>query len=91
MYVSAASAWEMAIKSPLRKLRVPDDLAAQLQAHRFEELPVSIEHASMVANLPLHHRDPFDWLLIAQASLESLALVTADPRLAAYGEPVVLV
>ena len=88
VYVSAASAWEMAIKAAIGKLRVPDDLEAQLQRHRFEQLPISIAHALAVTVLPRHHADPFDRMLVAQASIESLTLVTTDPQLGVYGVPI---
>jgi PIN domain nuclease of toxin-antitoxin system len=88
VYVSAASVWEMAIKVSTGKLRAPDDLKKQMQRHGFEELPVSVNHALEVATLPRHHTDPFDRMLVAQASFESLTLVTADPELAVYGVPI---
>jgi PIN domain nuclease of toxin-antitoxin system len=88
VYVSAASAWEMAIKAAIGKLRVPDDLEEQLQRHRFEQLPISIAHALAVTVLPRHHADPFDRMLVAQASIESLTLVTTDPQLGVYGVPI---
>jgi len=91
VYVSAASVWEMAIKVSTGKLRVPDDLEKQLQRHGFVQLPVSVNHALEVATLPRHHSDPFDRMLIAQASIESLTLVTADPQLAVYGGPILKV
>ncbi|HET6601735.1 MAG TPA: type II toxin-antitoxin system VapC family toxin [Gaiella sp.] len=86
--VSAASAWEMGIKAALGKLRLPVAFAAHLQAERFTQLPVRIAHGLEVAALPLHHTDPFDRLLIAQARLEGLTIVTRDERLAEYGVPV---
>jgi len=88
VYVSAASVWEIAIKVSTRKLRAPDDLEKQLQKHGFEQLPVSVNHALGVATLPRHHADPFDRMLVAQATIESLTLVTADPHLAMYGVPI---
>ena len=88
VYVSAASVWEMAIKTAIGKLDAPDDLEEQLQRHRFEQMPVSVSHALAVAKLPRHHSDPFDRMLVAQASFESLTLVTADPQLAVYGVPI---
>jgi PIN domain nuclease of toxin-antitoxin system len=88
VFVSAASVWEMAIKVSTGKLRAPDDLEKQLQRHGFEQLPVSVNHALGVATLPRHHADPFDRMLVAQASLESLTLVTADSQLSAYGIPI---
>ena len=88
VYVSAASVWEMAIKVSTGKLRAPEDLEKQLRRHGFEQLPVSVHHALGVATLPRHHADPFDRMLVAQASFESLTLVTADPQLAVYGVPI---
>ena len=80
--VSAASAWELAIKSATGKLtlREPLDrwLPAALDGSGFETLPVTLAHALAVASLPFHHADPFDRLLIAQAQLEKLTIVTAD-------------
>lgn len=84
VYVSAASAWEIEIKRALGKLRAPDDLEAQLAAARLEELPVRIQHAAALRLLPPLHGDPFDRLLIAQARVEQLTLVTQDKRLRSY-------
>ena len=82
--VSSASAWEIGVKVSLGKLRAPVDLAEQLRDKRFTQLPVSIAHGLRVGALPLHHRDPFDRLLVAQAQLEGLTIVTRDERIAAY-------
>ena len=82
--VSTASTWEMGIKIALGKLRVPKDLVAQLREKRFTPLPVTVEHGLQVGELPLHHRDPFDRILVAQAQLEGLTIVTRDPRIARY-------
>jgi PIN domain nuclease of toxin-antitoxin system len=79
VWVSAASAWEIEIKTALGKLRAPDDLLTQMTAVNFEELPVRIAHALYLRRLPALHRDPFDRILIAQALCEGLTLVTADP------------
>lgn len=87
--VSAASAWEIAIKRTLGRLDCPANLEAVLEEQGFEALPISMAHALEVATLPLHHADPFDRILVAQARLEGLALVTADTRLTAYGVAVV--
>jgi PIN domain nuclease of toxin-antitoxin system len=87
--VSAASAWEIAIKQTLGRLDCPANLEAVLEEQGFEALPISMAHALEVATLPLHHADPFDRILVAQARLEGLALVTADMRLTAYGVAVV--
>ncbi len=86
--VSVASVWEIGIKRGLGKLTAPDDLEPHLQAANFDPLPISLEHARAAGSLPLHHRDPFDRMLIAQAQLESLTLVTRDARFAVYGVPV---
>jgi PIN domain nuclease of toxin-antitoxin system len=86
VYVSAASIWEIAIKSRLGKIEGdPQALAAAIEASGFQELKVSALHAAGVAKLPLHHTDPFDRLLLAQAFVEPLRLVTADRGLAIYG------
>jgi PIN domain nuclease of toxin-antitoxin system len=79
----------MGIKAALGKLRLPADFGAHLQAERFTQLPVRIAHGLEVAALPLLHTDPFDRLLIAQARLEGLTLVTRDERLAEYEVPIV--
>lgn len=86
--VSAASAWEIAIKQALGKLEGPEDLAGEVRTNDMTELPVSIDHASAAGALPLLHADPFDRMLVAQARLEDLTLVTRDARLGQYGVPV---
>ena len=92
VYVSAASFWEIAIKAGLGKVEAdPDAVAAAIEPSGFLELPVHAAHAARVARLPPHHHDPFDRLLIAQALVEPLRLVTADSVLTQYGELVVLV
>ena len=87
-YVSAATAWEIAIKVAARKLEFRGDLEEQLALNNFQALPITVMHALSAAKLPRHHADPFDRMLIAQASLESLTLVTADPHLGIYGVPI---
>ena len=87
VYVSAASAWEVAIKAGLGKLTAPDDLNEQLAANSFTPLDVSVVHALAVRHLPAHHRDPFDRLLVVQAQAEGLTLVTADKRMKPYDVP----
>lgn len=92
VYVSAASIWEVAIKARLGKIEAdPHALSAAIEASGFLELPVSAAHAAGVAALELHHNDPFDRLLIAQAVHEPLKLLTADELLAMYSDVVVLV
>jgi PIN domain nuclease of toxin-antitoxin system len=89
LVVSAATVWEIAIKRSLGKLTIEDGWARALARLGFVPLPVTAIHAEAVERLPWHHRDPFDRLLVAQATTERLALVSADPRLAAYGTDVV--
>lgn len=86
--VSAVSAWEMTIKKGLGKLRVPDDLPEQLTRQRFTPLDISIAHALAVGDLPHHHADPFDRMLVAQARTDRLTLVTHDPQIRQYDVPV---
>lgn len=86
VYVSAASIWEIAIKSRLGKIEGdPEALVGAIETSGFLELAVTARHAAAVARLPLHHTDPFDRLLIAQAFSEPLTLLTADDSLSAYG------
>jgi PIN domain nuclease of toxin-antitoxin system len=82
---SAASIWEAEIKAAAGKLVVPDELLAALEADRFLELPIAARHAREAARLPMRHRDPFDRMLVAQARLEGLVVITADPKIADYG------
>jgi PIN domain nuclease of toxin-antitoxin system len=87
IYVSAAVVWEISIKKALGKLDAPDDIEAAMEANRFLPLPVTIPHALAVLNLPEHHRDPFDRLLIAQARHEGFKLVSRDSHVPLYGVP----
>lgn len=85
VYVSAASVWEMAIKQARGKLRYPaKELSAALRRASLLELPVTIRHAEAAALLPPLHRDPFDRLLVVQAQLEGLGLVSRDPAVRQY-------
>ena len=88
VYVSAASTWEIAIKAALRKIdaHVPD-VVRSMRAASFDELPVAIAHTVRLDALPIHHRDPFDRLLVAQAIEERLTIVTHDPLIARYDVP----
>jgi PIN domain nuclease of toxin-antitoxin system len=86
--VSAASVWEIAIKRASGKLKAPDDLLEQVAVARFAALGITFEHATLAGELPPHHGDPFDRMLIAQAQIENLTLVTGDARIAAYDVPV---
>jgi PIN domain nuclease of toxin-antitoxin system len=84
VYYSAASVWELSIKQSLGKLRLTVPISGFVGQSRFLELPVTALYAEAAANLPLHHRDPFDRMLVAQAMTEGLVLVTADRRLSNY-------
>jgi PIN domain nuclease of toxin-antitoxin system len=91
-WLSAASVWEMAIKSSLGRLRLPatvDDYMAAKVQHGLRVLAVDWSHAAAVERLPFHHRDPFDRLIIAQALTARLSVVTSDPAFTRYGVPVV--
>ena len=88
--VSAASVWEMAIKSLIGKLSAPDGLEEAILECGFKPLAITMEHAARVGELPLLHRDPFDRMLIAQAQLEGFDLLTADTGLRAYSVKVVV-
>ena len=92
VFVSAASLWEVSIKSALGKLSAdPAELLAEIEPAGFSLLPVTGEHAAAVARLPALHADPFDRMLIAQAKTEPLLLLTNDDLLAGYGDCVELV
>lgn len=88
LLLSAASCWEMAIKARLGKLTLPAHpdvyLAEQISANGIQSLPVLASHALQVFHLPDHHRDPFDRMIIAQAQLENLPIITSDPLFSKY-------
>ncbi|MBX6420750.1 MAG: type II toxin-antitoxin system VapC family toxin [Nevskia sp.] len=86
-FVSAVSIWEMAIKSAMGKLQINlDRLLSRMTAAGFQPLPITWAHARAVRDLPLHHRDPFDRMLIAQTISEPLVLLTHDEVLCRYSE-----
>jgi PIN domain nuclease of toxin-antitoxin system len=89
LLLSIASLWEIAIKVNLKKLTLPDDyerfIPQQLTVNNIEVLPITLEHLTLVSKLPLHHRDPFDRLLIAQAIAEDIQIVSADAKFDNYG------
>jgi PIN domain nuclease of toxin-antitoxin system len=92
VYVSAASIWEAAVKTGLGGIRGDvRELAGAIGDSGLVELPVTAIHAALVSELPHHHRDPFDRLLVAQALTEPLVLLTADAKLAQYSDLVRLV
>jgi PIN domain nuclease of toxin-antitoxin system len=82
--VSAVSPWEIEIKRATGKLDAPGDLPARLRDLGFVPLAITVEHGVAAGTLPLHHRDPFDRMLIAQAQLEGLTIVTRDRRFEPY-------
>jgi len=84
VYYSAASVWELSIKQSLGKLKLSGPISGFAEQSRFLELPVTADYAEAAARLPLHHRDPFDRMLVAQAMTEGLVLITADRRLSSY-------
>ena len=89
VWVSAATACEVAIKLALGRLRVDEPLHITVGTDDFSELPLTIRHAEELQRLPLHHGDPFDRLLIAQARAEGATIVTHDRALEAYGVPII--
>ena len=88
LLLSVACVWEIAIKVSIGRLPIPEPLdtfiPAQLRINRIGLLPIELRHTLKVASLPLHHRDPFDRLLIAQALAEGLPIVSADPAFDSY-------
>lgn len=85
VFVSAASAWEIAVKRARGSLDAPGDIAEWIAKCDFSDLPIEVEHAVAAAELPMHHTDPFDRMLVAQAQLEELTLVAHDDELGKYG------
>ena len=90
IFVSAASGWEIAIKKSIGKLHAPHDLITAITANNFEILPITIPHTEKLGELPYHHRDPFDHMLIAQAQYEQLKLMTDDEQIKQYDVSILL-
>jgi PIN domain nuclease of toxin-antitoxin system len=88
--VSAVVAWEIAIKTAQGRLTTPGDVGTAIRANRFVELPVTVAHAEALHSLPMIHKDPFDRLLVSQARVERLTLITSDEMLARYDVPVLV-
>ena len=86
IFVSAVSLWEIWLKQSLGKLRLPANFTERLAGESFESLPLTASQTRQVSSLPWCHRDPFDRMLIAQAQVEDLLLLTADVALTAYGK-----
>ncbi len=84
VFVSAVTAWEIAIKSSSGKLSALQDVDRALRDYGFSELPITIDHVNRLRDLPNHHRDPFDRMLVAQAMSEKLAVVSKDSVIARY-------
>lgn len=84
--VSAGTLYEIAIKVSIGKLPLPPEFPSMVEAHGYEILPIAARHLEQLARLPLRHRDPFDRLLVAQATVDGLILLTADAELFAYHE-----
>jgi PIN domain nuclease of toxin-antitoxin system len=85
VFISAATVWEVSIKQALGKLEAPSDLLRQIELNRFEPLSMTVSHAYLAGALPRHHDDPFDRMLVSQAMMEGLTLLTRDPRMSLYG------
>ena len=85
VFVSSASAWEIALKKAIGKLVAPDNLEEEILRHQFERLPILFSHVSELLALPPIHRDPFDRMLVAQSKAEDLTLVTRDENIRKYG------
>src|SRR3972149_12130605 len=88
LFLSAATGWEIAIKAQLGRIKLPKEphsfIAEQLRLNVIQSLPIHMSHALHIYSLPNHHRDPFDRLIIAQAQLENLPILTTDPQIAKY-------
>ena len=88
LFFSAASGWEISIKAGLGRLEVPENLqrfiADQLSRNAIQVLPIYLSHALHTGTLPVHHRDPFDRILVSQAILEEMPLLSADSQLSRY-------
>jgi PIN domain nuclease of toxin-antitoxin system len=82
--VSSASLWECAIKASIGKLDLPEDFFDSIPGAGYEVLPIRISHLNVYRTLPMHHRDPFDRMLVAQARAEALTLISRDPEIAKY-------
>ena len=84
VFYSASSAWELSIKQSLEKIQLASPVSSFARRSNFLELPVTTQYAEAAAKLPLHHRDPFDRMLVTQAIMEGLVLVTSDRQLSKY-------
>jgi PIN domain nuclease of toxin-antitoxin system len=89
VWVSAASGWEVAIKSALGRLRLTEPLHLTIGADDFTELPLTLRHTAELRALPPHHADPFDRALVAQAIVEGATIVSHDRAMAPYDVPMI--
>ena len=93
VFVSAATGWEIAIKAQIGRLGLPTELqqfiVEQLKINAIKSLPIEMRHALHISTLPAHHRDPFDRMLVAQAQLENLPILSADPDIGKYDVKVI--
>ncbi len=83
--VSSVSLWECAIKASIGKLDLPEDFFDSMPEAGYEVMPIRISHLNVYRTLPMHHRDPFDRMLVAQARAEAMTLISRDPEVAKYG------
>ncbi|GEM88066.1 type II toxin-antitoxin system VapC family toxin [Meiothermus granaticius] len=86
VFVSAATTWELAVKTSLGRLRMPEGFLEVVVEQGFSHLPITEVHALAVQSLPWYHRDPFDRILLAQAIVEGLGLLSMDKAMAPYGK-----
>jgi PIN domain nuclease of toxin-antitoxin system len=88
VFISAATGWEIAIKAQIGRLKLPDEprrfILEQLKINSMKSLPIEMRHALHISTLPIHHQDPFDRILIAQAQMEELPVLSADPQFGKY-------
>ena len=84
VFVSSISGWEIAVKHALGKLQAPDNLEASIKKQGFTPLPLTFRHAEQAGALPPHHGDPFDRMLVAQAQIEGLIVITRDRHISRY-------
>lgn len=87
VFVSSINAWEIAVKHALGKLQAPDNLEASIKKQGFTPLALTFRHAEQAGTLPPHHGDPFDRMLVAQAQIEGLIVVTRDRHISHYDVP----
>ena len=87
VFVSAITGWEIAVKRAQGRISAPDNLGTVIEDRGFTHLPLTFRYAEQAGSLPMHHRDPFDRFLVAQAQIEGLVLVTRDARIRLYDVP----